>query len=423
MRKLIIGFLWLISASVYCQIDFVDLSYNKNRFKSLLQESEKENKLIFIYFTSKGCGPCKSFEKKVFTDTTVINLFVNNFINAKVNWENKQPFLNKKYLINGFPQFVFVDHKGKVVHHMRYYMEKEEFLQVGEQALSENDNFIAWKSQIENDNYSYEVVSKYLRAIERPRSFMDSDFKCESQNILDKYFATQDRSTWIEACNWLLIKNFVANPHSEQFEYLISQYEQFTDRYGKIEIDQYIFNVWSAYTSGCTTCSDRFKLANEEILKIDFPPIRAVWERKPAMEIYDEIYKEQRKTKEECNHSKLDSLRLEFYRKINKPLKEHYYLYSAYQINDWTRNVYQYAKENDDKAVLIDCCVWMEKLSEITRYFEVFDTYSHILSALGENDKALEMQKCALVFAQRSKESDRIIQRINKRINVLQEHE
>ncbi len=420
MRKLLIGILVLISANVFSQIDLIDVSYDKDKFKSILEVSKNEDKLIFIYFTSKGCGPCKVFEKKVFTDSDVINLFSNNFINAKVNWQNKKPFLNKKYSINGFPQFVFIDHRGKIVHHMRYYMEKEEFLKVGKQALSENDNLLAWKKQIENGNYSYELVSKYLKTLLRPSNFKDKEFKCESQTILNKYFETQDSSDWINESNWLLIKDYVANPHSEQFKYLRNKYEQFVDRYGKIEIDKYVFKTWESYTSGCTNCSDRFKLANEEIIQINFQPIRAVWERKPAWDTYDEIVTEQRKGKEERDFSKIDSLRYELYKKANQPFKEHYYLYSSYQINDWTWNMYMYAQKNNDIDILEDCCEWLEKIIDITEYFEIFDTYSHVLAALNKKDTALEMQKRALKMAELSKESGKVIQRINRRITKLE---
>ncbi|NJO87999.1 MAG: hypothetical protein HC831_02815 [Chloroflexia bacterium] len=125
-----------------------------------------------------------------------------------------------------------------------------------------------------------------------------------------------------------------------------------------------------------------------------------------------EIYKEN-------NNFKKDSLINELFYSIKQPFNDYYYLYPPEQINDWTWIVYEYGKKSNNEEILISASEWMKKLVTVTQYFEAFDTYSHILSALNENEEALEMQKKALKMAELSKESEEIIQRLKNRLIEL----
>lgn len=412
MKNSITLFFLFCSILTQAQLKLKDITNDKTVFDSVLNEGKKQDKLVFIYFTAQWCIPCKQFEREVFTNDSVMDFYSKNFINTEVIWVKQKPFLNEKYDINGFPQFLFINQAGEVIHHGRYYMDKQEFLKVGRQAISRDDNMRGWQQRIHSGDYSYDIVAKYLNTLERPSKFQDSGFKCEAQKVLDNYFSTQDSNLWINKRNWFLTRIYISNPHSPQFEYVMRHFEQYVKEYSKMEVDRYIFDTWESYTSGCMDCSDRYKNANIEIKQIDFPPVKAIVERKSAWRIFDVVQHE------ECTQKK-DSLALQLYLAMKQPFTDFYYLYPAYQINDWTWYMFEFGDKTRDTLLLRTACVWMDKLSGITDYFEVFDTYSHLLSAIGDHAKALQMEEEALKFAMKSNETEQIINRINDRINKL----
>lgn len=100
-----------------------------------------ENKLIFVDCYTDWCGPCKWMDKNVFTAAPVASFYNTNFINAKIDMEKGEGIeLRKKYAIQSFPTFLFVNSKGEVVHRTGSRMPIEEFLEEGKKAADPSKN-------------------------------------------------------------------------------------------------------------------------------------------------------------------------------------------------------------------------------------------------------------------------------------------
>ena len=68
----------------------------------------------------------------------------------------------KEYGVYGTPSFVVIDSQGNLIHKSIGASNKEEFLQFGKDALSDDRNYAVIKKQVENGNHSYELVKTYL---------------------------------------------------------------------------------------------------------------------------------------------------------------------------------------------------------------------------------------------------------------------
>jgi len=139
---LFISFLEL-QAQSQGELKFTDL--RQTSMSELLSLSSQQNKPVFVYFTSEGCGPCKKMEKEVFSDSNVINHMQSNFILAKskIIFKNSDTGgmkakdykeankdllkVNKKYKVEFYPTFIILldsDEKSRA----KGFMTKEEFL-------------------------------------------------------------------------------------------------------------------------------------------------------------------------------------------------------------------------------------------------------------------------------------------------------
>ena len=100
-----------------------------------------EHKLIFLDCYTSWCAPCKWMDKNVFTAPVVANFYNENFINAKIDMEKGEGIeLRKKYSVQSFPTFLFINDKGEVVHRTASKMSVEEFLEEGKKASNPTTN-------------------------------------------------------------------------------------------------------------------------------------------------------------------------------------------------------------------------------------------------------------------------------------------
>jgi len=113
MKKIILLVLILIS---YSNLSWAQIKFEKFDWAQLSEISAKENKIIMIEMTASWCYWCKLMEKKVFPKKEVGDFFNSNFLNAKLydNEEAAEEFA-KKYKVESFPTFLFLDKDGKQI--------------------------------------------------------------------------------------------------------------------------------------------------------------------------------------------------------------------------------------------------------------------------------------------------------------------
>ena len=110
--------------------------FRQVKYSEVFDLAKNENKPILLYFHFNGCGSCIAMEKTVFINKEIIDFVNHNFICYSVNisyQEGKET--NAIYNIIGFPTFLFLDFKGKIIHEIIGPQPPDYFIQEARKAL------------------------------------------------------------------------------------------------------------------------------------------------------------------------------------------------------------------------------------------------------------------------------------------------
>ncbi len=122
------------------------IEFKETNFDKVLEIAKKEGKMIFLDVYTVWCGPCKMMAKDIFPLQEVGEFYNTHFISMKVDAEKKENIFIKKYNVNSFPTYLFLDENGELIYRALGHMEAKDFINVGQRALTEMKC---------KDNYSY----------------------------------------------------------------------------------------------------------------------------------------------------------------------------------------------------------------------------------------------------------------------------
>lgn len=113
------------------------IAFDKSNWNTLLAKAKKENKLIFVDAYTEWCRPCIQMAKDVFTLDNVADFYNENFINVSMDMEKGEgPELVKKYKVQAYPAFLYINGDGKLVHRDGGYQEAPAFIKAGKAAIN-----------------------------------------------------------------------------------------------------------------------------------------------------------------------------------------------------------------------------------------------------------------------------------------------
>jgi thiol:disulfide interchange protein len=95
----------------YGQIHFETSGYD-----ATLAKAGRSDKLVFIYFYTDWCVPCKQLPGIVFVDSLIRAAIESNYVSLKINAEKGEGVrLAKQFQVGAFPTFLFVDPHGRLL--------------------------------------------------------------------------------------------------------------------------------------------------------------------------------------------------------------------------------------------------------------------------------------------------------------------
>jgi len=138
MKNIVIAFVLLFSSGICKAQVKEEINFQNVSIDQAFEVAKKENKLVFIDYSTKGCKPCKQMEIEIFVLHEVAKLVNENFVSVKIDpVKNKAEEKRAKevYSITGFPTFIFLNSEGKILKEYSGYRNKEEFLSLIKEAL------------------------------------------------------------------------------------------------------------------------------------------------------------------------------------------------------------------------------------------------------------------------------------------------
>lgn len=160
MKKILVVFALLASVTLSAQ---EGIKFEHGTWTQTVAKAKAENKLIFLDVYTQWCGPCYNMSKNIFTLYSVGSFYNDNFINIKLDAENGEGVeIAKKYKVNSYPTYLFIDPKTEaVVHASGGNQPAETFIYIGKSALDPKLRSTYLESEWTKGNKSPEFLLAY----------------------------------------------------------------------------------------------------------------------------------------------------------------------------------------------------------------------------------------------------------------------
>lgn len=223
MIKHIIALLFpVLTWNMFAQgIEFQHIS-----LEDAMVKAKVEDKLVFIDFYTVWCAPCRNMALRVFTNDEVGKLFNKEFINIKLDAEKEGLSAARKYRVNAFPTFVFVNADGEMSYRKVGSMSIENTIKVGKEALASTNN-----------NLSLTVLQNKYKEKQNDETFLKVyirkmiEFREDPTDAIDKWLRiqTEIKEKDAEMMEFLFDHSAYLHINSKAEEILTENYEEFFD--------------------------------------------------------------------------------------------------------------------------------------------------------------------------------------------------
>lgn len=108
------------------------IQFTEASWKDILKKAKAEKKIIFLDAYASWCGPCKTLQKKVFTQKAVGDFYNARFINVKMDMEKGEgPALSQVYPLEAYPTMLYIDGNGHVLKKIIGLQTPEDLIAIG----------------------------------------------------------------------------------------------------------------------------------------------------------------------------------------------------------------------------------------------------------------------------------------------------
>lgn len=360
------------------------INFEHGSWSSVLEKAKSENKLIFIDAYTTWCGPCKLLSKTTFTNDTVAKFYNQQFINFKIDAEKGEGVeFAKKYEVNCYPNLLFINQKGELVHRGAGYKNVNEFIAFGKEAQSDNESFVNRKKLLINAGLNEKNIHTYI-------NLMDGACLPADQEI-NAYLKTVKDADLLNYTNWSLIKNHVNTYNSREINYVINNYGTFSQKFGDDTLSQKLREVSINYFKKHLTG----KTFNEAVFNSDKTKFEQLnWPKKDELLFFVnyEIYK---------RHN------LPAYFNLINTNYTKYYNNNAQELNSMAWTIYEKDNENKYGSLAVNMA---KRACELEQSYAYLDTYAAVLFKQGKYTEAKTQAEKAIALAKNIGYSDKDFQ-------------
>lgn len=206
-------FFFLCSSTLYAQ---TGINWEPD-LETALSKGKANGKLVFVEAYLPTCPACKAMEPQ-FSHGAVAALYNENFVNYKMNLsiEGARGFLDERKIeIPSFPQFLFFNGAGELVHQGEAMPLPEAVVALGKEALnpaSWSSNFV---KQFEGGNRDFDFLIKYgtyARVAKDPMA---------SKKVTEALWTVFPKEQVGGNLSWQITKKVVNDTENEFFRYWI----------------------------------------------------------------------------------------------------------------------------------------------------------------------------------------------------------
>jgi thioredoxin-related protein len=370
------GLLSLLSISNFAQNR--SIKFEHGSFKEIKEKALKENKLIFIDAFTTWCGPCKQMAKNIFTNDTVADYYNKNFVNAKIDMEKGEGIeLAKQYDVRCYPNLLFVDGNGNLVHRIAGSMSVKEFIALGDEAKNPGNNFSYYEKNYEKNKSNPAFLRKYIQA--RENTCLDAD------NLVHDYFSLQKESDLLNKENWEMIQLHTNSMTTNEYDYLIASKQKFDELYTAKSVNEKLDDIHKNTLFAIV----KAKPLDEKYYQEVKSKILALNTEGSILVAFDADLRLARKKEDWNTFAKLAVENIDTYYKDDVGM-----------LNSIAWDFYE---KVENKNALLKAEEWAKKASDTEKNYAFLDTYASVLYKLGKKQLALDAANKAIEEAKKEK--------------------
>ncbi len=217
------------------------INFFKGNFNQALNEAKKQNKILFVDFYTKWCGPCKRMEKMVFTQKKAGDYFNKKFICLQLNAEQPENMdVVKKYKVEAFPTLGFFNKDGKPISINVGGMNVEELIEAGKVAIGESIGFEELYSMYKKNKKDLEIQQKLLAKAPQFLSAQEGmnaeKWIVRVRKLYRSYIHQKKGPALINSKDYIIISNFSGDSQSikdEMVEFINTNLDAWEKAIGK----------------------------------------------------------------------------------------------------------------------------------------------------------------------------------------------
>lgn len=226
-RKYLFYLLLCLALPLFAQEETPGIRFFHGSFQEALQESQRQNKPLFVDFYATWCGPCKRMAREVFTQAEVGKLFNEKLIAIKLDAELPENVdIAKKYNVDAFPTLAFLQGDGKIISIHKGAMNAKELLNNAKEALGEVESF---ESMYERHRKNPEDLELQQALLVRTPQFLSAQegitaerWVVRLRKLFRSYWTQKKGPALINATDYRLLSNLAEEEDKEEIANFIN---------------------------------------------------------------------------------------------------------------------------------------------------------------------------------------------------------
>lgn len=239
------------------------IGFFKGDWKSLLSQSSKNAKMIFVDVYTTWCAPCKRMEQEVFPLADVGKVYNASFVNYRLNAEQGEGIeLAKRFAVRSYPAYLFLDSSGTLVYRTGDFMQAAEFIAAGKLALSKGSEAAGVKS-LEASFLAGKRDPEFLKRLLTERKRMG----LANTEVLNAYVATLSAEQRQSKDELLFLTEHIGNKESDALGVLVLGIPVLAANYQQLIADQ-LYSEMLYYALGNAIKEGRSDVAKKLFLAV-----------------------------------------------------------------------------------------------------------------------------------------------------------
>lgn len=212
------------------------IRFFEGTYAALLQEAQRQHKMIFIDVYTDWCGPCKQMDKQIFPLKTVGDKYNPLFLSYKLNAEKGEGIkLAQSFNVPAYPTFLYLNSSGYLIHKVVGEGPAEVFNSHADKAIELSSD----KNQLGNLEDTFKSGNRDPAFLQRYIS-RKADLALDNNALLDEWLKAIPAGDLKKEETLLFIGRHIIGAHSSALVFLMDHYHELSEP-SKAAIRQHLY--------------------------------------------------------------------------------------------------------------------------------------------------------------------------------------